>query len=244
MNVLRSATRGSWSQVLGALVLGGAVTASLTLTACGGGDQPTPAATAKAPVPAAPPAAAAPAAAPPVGGAPSPAAQDPGAADGGAGDGGTVDGVPALPIREFQEGDFAETDRSRDPFRSFEHLFVNQAKSQVNLQRQVLIDRYSLEELKLVGVVTRGAARALLIDPSNLGWVGKVGDFIGKAELVHAGGPTGSDVAINWRIDRIRDTDIVLVREDPSHPEIPPTTRVIALYPLNEGGSGGPQGNR
>jgi type IV pilus assembly protein PilP len=84
-------------------------------------------------------------------------------------------------------------------------------------------------------LVTRAPARALLIDPSGLGWVGKVGDFLAKPELVHSGGPTGSDVAVNWRIDRIRDADIVLVREDPSHPEIPPTTRIMALYPVEDG---------
>ncbi len=41
-------------------------------------------------------------------------------------------------------------------------------------------------------------------------------------------------MAVNWRIDRIRDSDVVFIREDPSHPEIPPTTRVIALRPLGE----------
>jgi type IV pilus assembly protein PilP len=234
MKVLRRGPVAGAPAKAAALIFAGLAASSLLLAACGGGgDDPIPTVTPKGMGSnAAKPAAA------PAGGAPAPAAQAAGA------DGGTADGLPALPLREFQEGDFAETDRSRDPFRSFEHLFMNQAKGRVNLQRQVLIDRYSLEELKLVGVVTRGAARALLIDPSNLGWVGKVGDFIGKAELVHSGGPTGTDVAINWRIDRIRDTDIVLVREDPSHPEIPPTTRVIALYPLNESTSQGPQGNR
>jgi type IV pilus assembly protein PilP len=144
--------------------------------------------------------------------------------------------LPPLPLREFQEADFTESDRSRDPFRSFETVFATQSKTRVTIQRQVLVDRYALDELKLVGVVGRGNSRALLTDPAGLGWVVKVGDFVGKAELVHAGGPGGVDVAINWRVDRIRDGDVVFIREDPSHPEIPPTTRVIALRPVEEAG--------
>ncbi|XXX74047.1 pilus assembly protein PilP [Sorangium sp. So ce134] len=143
--------------------------------------------------------------------------------------------LPPLPLREFQEADFSESDRSRDPFRSFESLFATQARGRVTIQRQVLVDRFALDELKLVGVVSRAPARALLTDPTGLGWVVKVGDFVGKAEIVHAGGPTGVDVAVNWRVDRIRDSDVVFIREDPSHPEIPPTTRVIALRPLGDG---------
>jgi type IV pilus assembly protein PilP len=98
----------------------------------------------------------------------------------------------------------------------------------------VLVDRFALDELKLVGVVSRAPPRALLTDPGGLGWVVKVGDFVGKPEIVHTGGPSGADVAINWRVDRIRESDVVFIREDPSHPEIPPTTRVIALRPLEE----------
>jgi len=137
--------------------------------------------------------------------------------------------LPPLPERAFQERDFSETAESRDPFRSFASMFAAQAQTRTNLQRKVVVDRYALDELKLVGVVTRTAARALFVDPSGYGWVAKVGDFVGKAEIVHTGGPSGTDVAINWRVDRIRDADVVFVREDPSHPEIPPTTRVVAL---------------
>ena len=98
----------------------------------------------------------------------------------------------------------------------------------------MLVDRYALEELKLVGLVQGAPSRALLIDPTGLGWDAKVGDFVGKPEMVHSGGPTGTDVPINWRVDRIRPSDVVFIREDPSHPEIPPTTRVIALRAVEE----------
>jgi type IV pilus assembly protein PilP len=161
-------------------------------------------------------------------------------ADAGADGAPAAPSLPPLPMREFQERDFAETENSRDPFRSFAGIFVAQAQSRVIVQRKVLVDHYALEELKLVGLVTRVQPRALLTDPNGFGWVAKVGDFVGKAELVHAGGPAGSDVAINWRVDRIREGDVVFIREDPSHPEIPPTTRVISLRTSDEAAAQGP----
>ncbi len=142
--------------------------------------------------------------------------------------------LPPLPPQEFTESDFTETDRSRDPFRSFAKAFVAQAKGRITTQRVILAERFALDELKPVGIVSRGDVKALLTDPAGLGWIVKVGDYVGKAELVHTGGPTGSDVAINWRVDRIRENDIVFIREDTSHPEIPQTSRVIVLYPSDQ----------
>jgi type IV pilus assembly protein PilP len=207
------------------------VTLGFVAAACGGGGEVSGSTPRPSASPGDPAAAAAPA----------PVA--PGAAPGGP-DGGVVDPLaklPPLPLRDFQERDFAETDQSRDPFRSFAQVFAQQAVVRSVLQRKVLVDRYALDELKLVGIVLGAPSRALLTDPVGLGWVAKVGDFVGKSELVHAGGPTGTDVAVNWRVDRIRDGDIVFIREDPSHPEIPPTTRVVALRtPEEEAGQKGP----
>ncbi len=142
--------------------------------------------------------------------------------------------LPPLPVEEFTEADFAATDKSRDPFRSFAKTFVAQAKGRTNIQRVILAERFALDELKLAGIVSRGDVKVLLTDSTGLGWIVKVGDYVGKAEVVHTGGPTGSDVAINWRVDRVRENDVVFVREDPSHPEIPPTTRVVVLYPSDQ----------
>lgn len=209
-------------------------TLAIALAACGGNDAPNAGAR--------PGTSAAPAggivAPAPVDAAPA-AATDP---DGGA-PASALAKLPTLPLREFQERDFAETDQSRDPFRSFVQVFVAQAQSHGVLQRKVLVERFALDDLRLVGIVLGAPSRALLIDPSTLGWVAKVGDFVGKSELVHAGGPTGTDVAVNWRVDRIRDGDVVFIREDPSHPEIPPTTRVVALRTPEEE-AGQKAGNR
>ena len=62
----------------------------------------------------------------------------------------------------------------------------------------------------------------------------KRGDWVGRPEVVHIGGANGADYQINWRVDKVRDGDIVFTREDPAQPGIPPATRVIAIRPENE----------
>ncbi|HRI72336.1 MAG TPA: pilus assembly protein PilP [Polyangium sp.] len=141
-----------------------------------------------------------------------------------------------LPERVFTESDFAETDKNRDPFRGFASVFAQQARGKTTIQRQVVVDRFALDELKLAGIITRSEPRALFVDPNNVGWVIHTGDYVGKPEIVRAGGAAGIDVAINWRVDRIRDGDVVFVREDPSHPEIAPVTRVVPLFPTEDTG--------
>jgi len=131
---------------------------------------------------------------------------------------------------EFHEEDFSETERSRDPFRSFAKLFADQGKTRVKSQRQVLLDHYAIDDLKLIGLVTHtDTPRAMLLDPTGRGWVVTRGQFIGRSEVVHAGGPGGVDYELNWKVDRIREGDMVLVREDPAHADIAPASRVIAL---------------
>lgn len=188
------------------------------------------------PKPAAPPAAApgSAAAADPHGAAP--AAAPPPAGSARAGASASANPLGDLPERVFTEADFAETDRNRDPFRGFASVFAQQARGKTTIQRQVVVDRFALDELKLAGIITRSDARALFVDPNNVGWVIHTGDYVGKPEIVRAGGAAGIDVAINWRVDRIRDGDVVFVREDPSHPEIAPVTRVVTLFPTEETG--------
>jgi type IV pilus assembly protein PilP len=136
----------------------------------------------------------------------------------------------ALPKIEFREEDFAETEHSRDPFRSFAKLFSEQGKTRAKSQRQVLLDHYAVDDLKLIGLVTNtDTPRAMLVDPTGRGWVVTKGQFICRPEIVHASGPGGVDYELNWKIDRIREGDLVLVREDPGHTDVPAATRVISL---------------
>jgi type IV pilus assembly protein PilP len=135
------------------------------------------------------------------------------------------------PVVEFQETDFGEGERSRDPFRSFAKLFAEEARTKVKSQRDVVLDQYAVDELRLVGIVTRiQPERALMIDPTGKGHIILRGQFLGRAEIVQ-GGASGADYEINWRVERIRDADIVIVRDDPSNPDVPSATRIIPLRP-------------
>jgi type IV pilus assembly protein PilP len=141
---------------------------------------------------------------------------------------------PELKGPEYTENDFVESDRNRDPFRSF--MVQNQAVNRQALnQRKVELAQYSIDELKLVAIVL-GADRnrAMFLDPSGKGTVVYKGTFVCRSEVVHIGGSNGPEYQLNWRIDRIRDGDVVLIREDPAQPAIPPATRVIPLHPEAE----------
>ena len=103
-------------------------------------------------------------------------------------------------------------------------------KKVAQVQKDVVLPQYSLDELKLVAIVTGGEyPRAMVVDPSGKGWVIKRGDWVGRPEVVHIGGANGTDYQINWRVNKVRDGDIVFTREDPAQPGIPPASRVIAL---------------
>jgi type IV pilus assembly protein PilP len=142
-------------------------------------------------------------------------------------------GGPLPKMMEFTENDFVENDRDRDPFRSYASLFVEKSQRTVVNQLHVILPQYSIDELKLVAIVTGGDyPRAMLIDPLGKGWVVKRGDYLGRPDTVHTGGPNGTDYQLNWRVDRVRDGDIVLNREDrASNGLAPAATRVIPLHP-------------
>ncbi len=136
---------------------------------------------------------------------------------------------------DYSENDFVENDRNRDPFRSYARTFMETGRKPTANQRAVVLGQYSIDELRLVAIVTGGDyPRAMLIDPHGKGWVIKRGDFLGRPDIVHTGGTNGTDYQLNWRVDRVRDGDVVLLREDPAQPGIPPATRVIPIRPEAE----------
>ena len=133
---------------------------------------------------------------------------------------------------EYTENDFVENPQNRDPFRSYVTLFIDKSTAPTKIQRYVVLEQYSIDELKLVAIVTGGEyPRAMLVDPTSKGWVIKRGDFLGRPDVVHTGGTNGTDYQLNWRVDRVRDGDVVLIREDPAQPGIAPATRVLPLHP-------------
>ena len=136
------------------------------------------------------------------------------------------------PKVDIQEAEFTENERSRDPFRSFANSFAVDSKTKVHSQREVILSQYALDELKLIGIVTRAEpAKAMLVDPTGKGFVVQRGQFVGRADAVQAAGASGTVYEVNWRVDRIRPSDVVLVREDPTNPDVPSATRVIPLRP-------------
>jgi type IV pilus assembly protein PilP len=138
------------------------------------------------------------------------------------------------PPVDFQETAFTESEHSRDPFRNYAKIFVDEVRGQVRSQREVVLEQYAIEELRLVALIQRiEPARAMLVDPSGVGHVVQRGQFIGRASLVEPTGGAGAAYEVNWRVDRIRDGDLVLVRDDPSNPDVPSATRVIPLRTEN-----------
>jgi type IV pilus assembly protein PilP len=142
--------------------------------------------------------------------------------------------APELRGPEYTENDFVESDRNRDPFRSFLVQATPISKTALN-QRKIELAQYSIDELKLVAIVTGGdQARAMFVDPTGKGTVVYKGSFVCRPEVVHIGGSNGPEYQLNWRVDRIREGDVVLIREDPAQPAIPAATRVIPLHPETE----------
>jgi type IV pilus assembly protein PilP len=140
---------------------------------------------------------------------------------------------PPIARMEFAENDFVESDRNRDPFRTFIATFAPpESKRVAQNQRAVILPQHSIDELRLVAIVTGGEyPRAMVVDPAGKGWVLKRGDYVGRPEIVHIGGANGADYQLNWRVDKVRDGDLVFLREDPAQPGIPPATRVVTLHP-------------
>jgi type IV pilus assembly protein PilP len=132
---------------------------------------------------------------------------------------------------ELNENDFAENDHNRDPFRSFASLFVDKTNRSVKNELPVILPQYAIDELKLVAIVLAGDyPRAMVLDPTGKGWVVKRGDYIGRPDTVHTGGTNGTDYQLNWRVDRVREGEIVLSREDRAQITVP-ATRIIPLHP-------------
>jgi hypothetical protein len=143
--------------------------------------------------------------------------------------------VASLPPRSFKDSDFVEGEFNRDPFRSLLVELSKAAKAPVT-QRKVLMPNTPIASLRLIAIVTGiSQPRAMIVDEKGVGHVATRGDFVGRAEVVQSGGTENLPVSLNWRVDRIRENEVVLAREDPSAPNRPPLTRVIPLHEPEEG---------
>lgn len=136
------------------------------------------------------------------------------------------------------DGDFIEGDTNRDPFRAFVAVSpsssVKMPVSAVTIL-PVILKNYSIEELKLVAIIQAGDyPRALFIDPTGQDYILRRGMLLGKPEIMHPPNTTQS-YPLYWKIDSIKPAEVVLIREDPTHPESVPTYREVLLHLASEG---------
>ncbi len=131
----------------------------------------------------------------------------------------------------YRDEDFVEAETNRDPFRSYIQIFVARAPRGDAVQREVTMPRTAIDEMRLIAIVS-GVANpsAMLVDTDGTGHSVRRGDYLGRPEVVQTGGEDAVPITLNWRVDRIRPGEVVLTREDPTAPNRPPLTRVIALH--------------
>ena len=144
-------------------------------------------------------------------------------------------GLPDSGIRIVQhpDEDFVDGETNRDPFRNYAAMFIVRPPPGETGRLVKLVDT-GIDEMHLIGIVT-GVANpyAMLVDRHGVGWTVRRGDYVGRSEVVQAGGTEELPVTLNWRVERIRPSEVVLTREDPTAPNRPPLTRII---PLREAG--------
>jgi hypothetical protein len=87
--------------------------------------------------------------------------------------------------RQLSSEDFRESPANRDPFRSFLSTFASQVIN-VKPQHRILAEKFALEELKLIAIVTGSdmQARAMFTDPSGGGVTLVRGDHVSKADAL------------------------------------------------------------
>jgi len=151
-------------------------------------------------------------------------------ADGGVGTGPGQPLDAGPPMQQLRDEDFVEADTNRDPFRSFARMF--KIRPPEAPQRTVIMGTTGIEQMRLIAIVTGVTnPRAMIRDPAGVGHVVERGDYIGRPEVVNAGGSEEMPVTLNWRVDRIRPDEVVLSREDPTTPNRASLTRVLPLDP-------------
>jgi Tfp pilus assembly protein PilP len=84
--------------------------------------------------------------------------------------------------RTLTDVDFKESTANRDPFRSYLTSFATPVV--VNKQHKILLEKFALEELKLVAIISGDGMqpRAMFVDPAGMGVSVVRGDHVSKAD--------------------------------------------------------------
>jgi Tfp pilus assembly protein PilP len=87
--------------------------------------------------------------------------------------------------RQLTNEDFKESPSNRDPFRSFLTTFATQVVN-VKPQHRILLEKFALEELKLIAIVggNETAPRAMFVDPTGMGVTVARGDHVSKSDAL------------------------------------------------------------
>ena len=138
--------------------------------------------------------------------------------------------APVAPT--YRDEDFVEAATNRDPFRNYAQMFVPVVGGgAIPVQRQVRMDSTAIEEMRLIAIVS-GVPNpsAMILDMAGTGHTVHRGDYVGRPDFVSTGGAESVPITLNWRIDRISPSEVVLTRDDPSAPNRMALTRVMPLH--------------
>lgn len=124
---------------------------------------------------------------------------------------------PTLPPLVLTEQDFVEGAMNRDPFRSFLGEFAKPVREATQSQRKVKLQRYGLDEIKLIAIVSGGVRpRAMFRNPKGVGVVVVRGEYISKSE---------------GRIKEIRPDKVIIEIRGNSEQQLKVADRTIELHP-------------
>jgi Tfp pilus assembly protein PilP len=138
---------------------------------------------------------------------------------------------------KIAETDFIESIKRRDPFRPFIEVIVPKPEVRENVEREIKLEEYDIEQLRLIAIITNvGDPRAMVVPPNNEGFILRRGDYVGKPDFIDPG--NGADrIQINWKVARIHgsgkkeERGVYLVRDDPLTPTPDDVKRFMPLYP-------------
>jgi len=87
--------------------------------------------------------------------------------------------------RPLTNEDFKESQTNRDPFRAFLTTFATQVIN-VKPQHRILLEKFSLEELKLIAIIggNETQPRAMFVDSTGMGVTVVRGDHVSKADAL------------------------------------------------------------
>lgn len=122
---------------------------------------------------------------------------------------------------------FVESIRNRDPFRVYTKTVHGPGLSS-DVTRIVKMPLTSVDEMRLIAIVTgMPRPKAMLVAPDGVGYTIERGDYVGRPKVIQATGSVA--MQLNWRVERIRENEVVLTQQDPADPNRAALTKIIPL---------------